>query len=59
MYVQKFGLPKARISRWTQSMASLIADVDGELELNATDSGPSDAAAVVGAGPLCPGPRPR
>ena len=36
-----FGLPNARINRTTQSTASLIADVDGELELKPTACGPS------------------
>src|SRR5580765_8174917 len=36
----KFGLPNARCSRWIQSTQSTIADVDGETELNTTDSGP-------------------
>ena len=40
-------MPKARTSRCTQSTASLIAEVDGELELNPTDSGPSEAAQVI------------
>ena len=35
-----FGLPNARRRRITQSSASDIADVDGEAELNTTDSGP-------------------
>ena len=36
----KLGLPKARCSRWIQSTQSTIADVEGETELNTTDSGP-------------------
>ncbi len=36
----RFGLPKARWSRWTHSMLSTIADVDGDAEANTTDSGP-------------------
>ena len=38
--VRRFGLPKARCSRWIQSMQSTIAEVEGETELNTTDSAP-------------------
>jgi hypothetical protein len=40
MYTHWFGLPNARRRRMTQSIASLIAEVDGEVALNTTDSGP-------------------
>jgi hypothetical protein len=36
----RFGLPNARRRRITQSSESDIAEVEGEAELNTTDSGP-------------------
>jgi hypothetical protein len=40
MAATKFGVPNARCSRWIQSTQSTIADVEGDTELNTTDSGP-------------------
>jgi hypothetical protein len=39
-------VPKARCSRWIQSTQSTIADVEGETELNTTDSAPCSPASV-------------
>ena len=41
-----FGLPNARRSRVIQSIESLIAEVDGELQEKTTDSGPCSSASV-------------
>ncbi len=40
MYMHWFGLPNAHRRRITQSIASDIAEVDGEVALTTTDSGP-------------------
>jgi hypothetical protein len=40
MYTHWFGLPNARRRRISQSIASDIAEVEGEVALNTTDSGP-------------------
>ncbi|CAN5873630.1 hypothetical protein BH20ACT6_BH20ACT6_21600 [soil metagenome] len=40
MYTHWFGLPYARRRRITQSIASLIAEVEGDVALNTTDSEP-------------------